>query len=488
MVESETVALTNFLADLPAIVQFLKTDLEQAEAAGKLDVSHAKQKNWLRKLQSFKFVTHCLLMLDQDNVLRIFSQATQSDQAYALDVPGYKEKLLLDLKSLHSGSKGPAIRRNLGQLMQGKYAMMRLHGTPGKEEEVATNDEWEEGDTLEVEAILGQRPRGRGYQYLIKWLGWDNSESDFTWEARTSCAKCPDMVTQYDSLPVTELVDHPDGGMVVKDIPGYLARLKQGRSRELRMAARQPINENDTAEICAESVEKRISQYQRELTAPLLENLEARLPIPPVVFKFRDCLDFRRMVQCVQKEGEDDPILTWGDSSLKYIVNHKLPHLDVDLVLAQATAVRVYVREHREQWMVDMLDENKTVVGKKLDLSAVYETLFTENVLQPALPPRSFLTVLDYSIAYRFTQCDTERLGRVMNLTKTAARSTLGDINFSASVYVTYNSPPIGEIDFKRLVKRFQKTHRLALMSDGGTRAKQVIERHKAIHKNTFIS
>jgi len=169
-------------------------------------------------------------------------------------------------------------------------------------------------------------------------------------------------------------------------------------------------------------------------------------------------------------------------------VNHKLPHLDVDLVLAQATAVRVYVREHREQWMVDMLDENKTVVGKKLDLSAVYETLFTENVLQPALPPRSFLTVLDYSIAYRFTQCDTERLGRVMNLTKTAARSTLGDINFSASVYVTYNSPPIGGIDFKRLVRRFQKTHRLALMSDGGTRAKQVIERHKAIHKNTFIS
>ena len=149
MVESETVALTNFLVDPPAIVQFLKTDLEQAEAAGKLDVSHAKQKNWLRKLQSFKFVTHCLLMLDQDNVLRIFSQATQSDQAYALDVPGYKEKLLLDLKSLHSGSKGPAIRRNLGQLMQGKYAMMRLHGTPGKEEEVATNDEWEEGDTLE---------------------------------------------------------------------------------------------------------------------------------------------------------------------------------------------------------------------------------------------------------------------------------------------------------------------------------------------------
>ena len=45
MVESETVALKNFLADLPAIVAFLKSNLEEAEAAGKQDVSHAKQRN-----------------------------------------------------------------------------------------------------------------------------------------------------------------------------------------------------------------------------------------------------------------------------------------------------------------------------------------------------------------------------------------------------------------------------------------------------------
>jgi hypothetical protein len=76
MVESETVALKNFLVDLPAIVEFLKTNLEEAEASGKQDVSHAKQRNWLQKIQQFKFVAYCLLMLDQDNVLRVFSQAT----------------------------------------------------------------------------------------------------------------------------------------------------------------------------------------------------------------------------------------------------------------------------------------------------------------------------------------------------------------------------------------------------------------------------
>ena len=336
--------------------------------------------------------------------------------------------------------------------------------------------------------VLGKRPRGRGFQFYVKWLNWDNSETDFTWEARTSCSKCPEMIAQYEALPATELTEHPDGGMVVKDISRYLSRLQQGRSRETRMAARRPEDEG-AVDVCAEAVEKRIQQYQREMVTVLLQNSEGRLPIPPVVFKFRDCFDFRRMVvECVPKEGEDDPILTWGDQSLQYIVQHKLPHLDADLVLAQAVAVRSYVREHRDQYMVDVTDENKAVVGKKLDLAAVYENLFTENVLEPALPPRSYLTVLDYSIAYRFTQCDTERLGRVMNLTKTAARSTLGDVNFPASVYVTYNSPPIGKINFKRLVKRFQQKHRLAVMADGGSRARQVIDRHSAMHKNTFLS
>ena len=138
--------------------------------------------------------------------------------------------------------------------------------------------------------------------------------------------------------------------------------------------------------------------------------------------------------------------------------------------------------------MVDVVDDKKNVVGRKLQLSSVYQTLFNQNVLQPALPPRQFLTLLDYSIAYRFTQCDTERLGRVMNLMKTAARSTLGDVNFSASVYVAYNAPPIGQINFDRLLKRFRKKHRLAVMADGGSREKQVIKRHIAKNKNTFLS
>ena len=153
-----------------------------------------------------------------------------------------------------------------------------------------------------------------------------------------------------------------------------------------------------------------------------------------------------------------------------------------DIISAIVAAVSSAIPAVPESVTRQIRLESERAAKDMQSMSAVYENLFTGNVLEPALPPRSFLTVLDYSIAYRFTQCDTERLGRVMNLTKTAARSTLGDINFPASVYVTYNSPPIGEINFKRLVQRFKKNHRLAVMSEGGSRAKQVIARHTYRH------
>ena len=134
-------------------------------------------------------------------------------------------------------------------------------------------------------------------------------------------------------------------------------------------------------------------------------------------------------------------------------------------------------------------------VGEKFSLVAVYETLYSgHNFLAPVQHPRQFLTLLDYSIAYRFTQCDTERPGRVMNLMKSPDRSSLGDDNFSASVFVAYNSPPIDKIDFKQMAKRFCKKHKPAVMGDRcnargkGSRIKQVIERHSAISKHTFFT
>jgi len=484
MVESEATSLRNFLVDLPAIVEAMKQNLQEAST---IDVSLAKQRGWLRQLQQFKFVVHCLLMLDQDNVLRIFSQSTQSDSAYALEVPGYKEHLVAGLKRYHDGAFGPELTRNLAQLKSGKFAGMILLGAPGQEEEIVANNEWEDGGRLEVEAVVGKRPRGRGFQLLVKWLGWENSNTDLTWEARSSCRNCLELVSMYEDLPERQLKEHPDGGHVVRDIPSFLSRLSQARSHETRAVARSDEAMEPETDVCSENVERRIKQYQKVMVGLLLANADTRLPIPKVVFKFRDSLDFRRMLLVEQQDGED-PVVTWGGTCLEWIVREKLPHLDKETVLAQATAVRIYVKENQEQWKVDILDDKGKVVGRKLKLSAVYETLFRQNVLQPALPPCSFLTVLDYSIAYRFTQCDTERLGRVMNLMKTAARSSLGDINFAASVYVTYNAPPINHINFQPLLTRFRKKHRLAVMSNGGTREKQVIRRHEANHKNTFLT
>ena len=49
---------------------------------------------------------------------------------------------------------------------------------------------------------------------------------------------------------------------------------------------------------------------------------------------------------------------------------------------------------------------------------------------------------------------------------KSPDRSSLGDENFSASVFVAYNAPPMDKIDFKKLLQRFYKTHKHAAMGD----------------------
>ena len=109
---------------------------EGQEAEGKEEVIHAKQRAWLQKMRQFKFVAHCLLMLDQDTALRVFSKSTQSDQAYALDVPNYKEQLQLELQRFHAGVLGPEISKNLAQLKKGEFAGVPLLNVPGKEEEL----------------------------------------------------------------------------------------------------------------------------------------------------------------------------------------------------------------------------------------------------------------------------------------------------------------------------------------------------------------
>ena len=96
---------------------------------------------------------------------------------------------------------------------------------------------------------------------------------------------------------------------------------------------------------------------------------------------------------------------------------------------------------------------------------------------------------MDYMIAFRFNQSDTERVGRSMTLTKPALRSSLGNTHFKQAVWVASNSPGFHEIDIMALVKHWKADgHLSAVMKDAtGPRAREVLERKACEHKVSFL-
>lgn len=138
-------------------------------------------------------------------------------------------------------------------------------------------------------------------------------------------------------------------------------------------------------------------------------------------------------------------------------------------------------------------EQGNKVKVRKFDLGGVYETFFTEHVLQGPIPPQQYLEVLDYSIAFRFTQCDTERLGRCMNLMKPCSRASLGDKHFAMSVFVAYNAPELHDIDFNRLVRCWEARHKRRILAvqlsvdKANQREREVLTRRASEHKHTFV-
>ena len=103
--------------------------------------------------------------------------------------------------------------------------------------------------------------------------------------------------------------------------------------------------------------------------------------------------------------------------------------------------------------------------------------------------PAQFLKLLDFMISFCFTQCDTERAGRTMTLTKPALRSSLGDLHFKQACWVAFNSPSFHEVDIQAFVRRWLADgHLSAVMKDNAAeRAKEVLNRKRREHKPSFL-
>ena len=50
---------------------------------------------------------------------------------------------------------------------------------------------------------------------------------------------------------------------------------------------------------------------------------------------------------------DNSQLLSWSDDSVRWLVENKFPELDVAIVQAEALKVRLWLREHKDQFYVD---------------------------------------------------------------------------------------------------------------------------------------
>ena len=265
---------------------------------------------------------------------------------------------------------------------------------------------------------------------------------------------------------------------------------------ELLGAVAEDYLTNLKAELSGHPAFVQLLSYQRQICESLLRHLPSRLVIPEVVLNLATATDFRAMPLEPTPEAHA-ALETWGNDALDWLVANVLTHLDADVLKAEALRTRLFVRECKSQWMLeyDVLGEDGKVMGSEHRLTltgeeSIAHTLFTEPERISGGVPSQFLELLDFMISFRYTQCDTERLGRTMTLTKPALRSSLGDLHFKQACWVAFTSPGFHEVDIQAFVRRWKEDgHLSAVMKDeGAVRTKEVLERKAREHKASFLA
>jgi len=262
------------------------------------------------------------------------------------------------------------------------------------DEEPSDGEEEEElpSGELEVDFIANKRPRGRGFQYLVKWNGFPLDQS--TWEAASMLDNCGDKIRDYEEAEsqAAATVNTTQCAQPREQ------RQTQLPARELPARAATARTSDDTVTTdVGKGTDEVLRSYQHKLVAVLLQNFDERLPLPEVIKQMSKCLDFTKMPLCASATDED-PLIIYGESALTWLVQNKLPHLDLHEVLIGYLRIKLYVREHRDRFMADIEKKDEKskktiIVGRQLDLGLIYETLFTEHVLSTGEPPKLFLQV-----------------------------------------------------------------------------------------------
>jgi hypothetical protein len=84
----------------------------------------SKIRGWTRQIRTFKFISHCLVQVDIDLAMRIFSKQVQSDSALIIDYGKFRASYKRRLARLQ-GRLGATARARVAELAMGEWSFSR---------------------------------------------------------------------------------------------------------------------------------------------------------------------------------------------------------------------------------------------------------------------------------------------------------------------------------------------------------------------------
>jgi hypothetical protein len=224
--------------------------------------------------------------------------------------------------------------------------------------------------------------------------------------------------------------------------------------------------------------------FQKKIGTAMLNDFERRLPTPEIVTRLKAAFDYRDLQRFFEREDCEDEFEEWGDESLEWIVDNYFPFLSKARVTQQSLRVKVWLRENYKDFMSGGDDGESAPKLLLCGDGSVFRELFT-NALAAYGENKELLHIIDYMIAFKYNQSDTERGGSEMARAKTKERASLGFDVFNDIVFVGSNCCHSHEFDFDELVQMWiRKNHRLPTLD---VDASKVSQRLQSRSSSTFM-
>ncbi len=180
-----------------------------------------------------------------------------------------------------------------------------------REEKESEEEEEESGSEYEVEDILDERGTGKRKEYLIKWVGWPNS--DATWQSEADCEGCTAVLQRWEKKV-------GKGSAPVTVVPRKKEPKKEGKKKAKSPAPPAPESASKKKGLPAPSAEKKRKSDKDGIAEGRARHVSGEsLQVEEVVAKRRDVLPGGQVQILYLVEWKEEPHLgerSWAREQL----------------------------------------------------------------------------------------------------------------------------------------------------------------------------